>query len=155
MWGREWAWEGRGFRLINLAQSLSFPIWAPVSRVSRVVGNEVAVVTDGQDQSQNGGPAVAQWVNDPVPFCGGIQWISSPVKWVKGLVWAQLWHRSQLLARIIFFFSGPHSEHMEVSRLGIKSELQPKTMPHPQQHWIRAVSAICAAAFGNARSLTH
>ena len=58
---------------------------------------------------------------------------------------------------LLFFFLGPHPRHMEVPRLGGKSELQPKPTPQPQQHQlgIRAVSVTYTTAHGNAGSLTH
>ena len=56
-----------------------------------------------------------------------------------------------------------HLQHMEVSKLEVKLELQlPQqhwirvdTMPHPLQYWIRAASLTYTAACGNAGSLTH
>ena len=48
---------------------------------------------------------------------------------------------------------GPHPQHMEVSRLGVKSELQLTPQPQPRQ--IQAVSTTYTAAHGNADSLTH
>ena len=45
--------------------------------------------------------------------------------------------------------------HMEVPRPVVKLELQLRTTPQPQQHWIWAASVTNAAACGNARSLTH
>ena len=45
-----------------------------------------------------------------------------------------------------FFFLGPYLQHMEVPRLGVKSESQ------PQQNQIPAASAAYTAAHGNARS---
>ena len=55
---------------------------------------------------------------------------------------------------IFFVFLGPHPEHMEVSRLGVESELQPPayatatTMPGI---W----ATFATAAHSSARSLTH
>ena len=46
-------------------------------------------------------------------------------------------------------FLGQHLQHMEVPRLGFKSE------PQPQQHRIRAVSATYTTAHGSAISLTQ
>ena len=54
-----------------------------------------------------------------------------------------------------FFFVCPHLGHMEVPRLGVKSELSCCPMPQPQQHSIRAVSTTYTAAHGNTGSLTH
>ena len=45
--------------------------------------------------------------------------------------------------------------HLELPRLGGKSELQLRPMPQPWQHRIWAESAICVAACSNAGSLTH
>ena len=51
---------------------------------------------------------------------------------------------------IFFFFSWwPHLQHMEVPGPRVESELQ------LQPRWIRAASAIYAAACGSAGSLTH
>ena len=46
-----------------------------------------------------------------------------------------------------FFFLEPHLQHMEVSRLGVESELQ--------QYWIRASWVTYTEACDNARSLMH
>ena len=54
-----------------------------------------------------------------------------------------------------FCFLGPHSQHMEVPRLGVKSELQRWPMPQSQQHGTQASSLTYTTAHGNARSLTH
>ena len=48
-----------------------------------------------------------------------------------------------------FGFLGLHPWHMEVPRLGVKSELW------PQQHQIQAESATYTTAEGNTRSLTY
>ena len=56
---------------------------------------------------------------------------------------------------IIIFFLWPHSQHMEVPRLGAEWKLQLRPMPHPQQHRILAASVTYAVACCNARSLTH
>ena len=57
---------------------------------------------------------------------------------------------------ILFFcFSGPHPCHMEVPKLGVKSELQLQPTPQPQRCGIRAVSVTYTTALGNAGSLTH
>ena len=53
------------------------------------------------------------------------------------------------------FFIGSHLWHMEVPRLGLKSELQLPGYTTPQQHHIQASSVTYTAAHGNARSLTH
>ena len=44
---------------------------------------------------------------------------------------------------------------MEVPGLGVKSELQLRPIPQPQQHQIQAASVTSTAAYGNAGSLTH
>ena len=52
-----------------------------------------------------------------------------------------------------FFFKGPHHlRHMEVPRLGFKSELP---IPQPLQLRIRTASVTYTTAHGNAQSLTH
>ena len=54
-----------------------------------------------------------------------------------------------------FFFLWPHLRHMEVPRLGLKSEPQLLPVPQPWQHHIWATSLIYATACGDARFLTH
>ena len=49
-----------------------------------------------------------------------------------------------------FFFLGPHQQHMEIPRLGVKLQLE-----LPQQHQIRATSAACTTAHGSTGSLSH
>ena len=52
----------------------------------------------------------------------------------------------------VFCMLGPHLQHMESPRLGVKSELQ---LPQRQQCQVQAMSATYTAAHSNARSLTH
>ena len=52
-----------------------------------------------------------------------------------------------------FCFLGPHPQHMEVPRLGVKLELQ--LPPQPQQLGIQAESATYTIGHGNAGSMTH
>ena len=52
-----------------------------------------------------------------------------------------------------FFFLGSCRWHMEVPRLGVKSELQLWTLPQPWQHWIQATYVTYACC--NTRSLIH
>ena len=57
-----------------------------------------------------------------------------------------------------FFFLWPHLRHMEVPRLGIKSELQLRAMPEPQQHQIRGSEPYMwtyTTDCSNGGSLTH
>ena len=44
---------------------------------------------------------------------------------------------------------------MEVPKLGVEAELQPRPTPQPRQHWIQAASVTYAAACSNTRSLAH
>ena len=60
---------------------------------------------------------------------------------------------SHWIVVFVFILLGPHLQHMEIPRLGVKSELQPT--PQPQQRQIRATSATSAAAHDNAGSLSH
>ena len=56
-----------------------------------------------------------------------------------------------------FFFGlflGLHLKHMEVPRLGNKSQLQPAPQLQPQQCGIRAASATYTTAYRNASSLS-
>ena len=56
----------------------------------------------------------------------------------------------------LFVFLGLHPWHMQVPRLGVKSELQLLApTPQPQEHQIQATSATYTTAHGNAGSLTH
>ena len=54
-----------------------------------------------------------------------------------------------------FFFLQPHLQHLEVPRLGDKSELQLQPIPQPQQQWIQATSVTYTEAHGNTISSTH
>ena len=69
-------------------------------------------------------------------------------------IWS-LFCNNFLFFPFLFFSLGPHLWHMEVSRLGVQSELQLQPTPQPGQHWIQATSVIYTAACGNAGSLTH
>ena len=42
----------------------------------------------------------------------------------------------------------PYLWHIDIPRLGVKSELQLEPMPQPWQHWIQAVSAAYTAVYG-------
>ena len=61
---------------------------------------------------------------------------------------------------VLFFFTfflvfiGPHSQHMEVPRLGVEWELQLPPTPQPQQCQIWAMSMAYTTAHGNNGSLT-
>ena len=56
----------------------------------------------------------------------------------------------------VFVFLGPHSQYMEISRLGSSNQsCSCWPMPQPQQCGIWAASAAYTPAHGNARSLTH
>ena len=50
---------------------------------------------------------------------------------------------------------GPPLWHVQVPRLGVKSELGHWPMPEPRPHRIQAVSAAYSTTHSNARSLTH
>ena len=52
-------------------------------------------------------------------------------------------------------FLGPHSWHMEVPRLGVKSELQLPTYAAATAMLIQAMSKTYITVHGNARSLSH
>ena len=54
-----------------------------------------------------------------------------------------------LFGRGLFYGGEVYPQHMEVPRLGVKSE------PQPQQHRIRAASVTYTTAYGNIGSLTH
>ena len=53
------------------------------------------------------------------------------------------------------FILGPRPRHMEVPRLGVKSELQLPAYTTATAIWTRATSVTYIIAHGNARSLTH
>ena len=48
-----------------------------------------------------------------------------------------------------------HLQHMEVSKLGVRLELQRRPTPQPQQCQIWATSVTYATACSHARTLTH
>ena len=54
-----------------------------------------------------------------------------------------------------FCFLGPHPQHMEVPRLGVKQELHWGPTPQLQQCRILATSATYTTAHSNTRSLNH
>ena len=54
-----------------------------------------------------------------------------------------------------FLGGGSHPQHMEIPRLGAKSEHSHRPMPQPYQHQIRAMSTNYTTGHGNAGSLTH
>ena len=54
-----------------------------------------------------------------------------------------------------FWFLGPHSRCLEVTRLGVKLSYSCHPTPQPQQRGIRATSVTYTTAHGNAGSLTH
>ena len=59
---------------------------------------------------------------------------------------------------VLFYFIlslGPHLWHMEISRLGVQSELSYWPTAQPQQHQIQGASVTYTTAHSNARSLTH
>ena len=55
----------------------------------------------------------------------------------------------------IYLFSGPHLQHMEAPRLGVKSELQLPTYTTATATWDRVSSVTYITAHGTTRSLTH
>ena len=61
------------------------------------------------------------------------------------------WNSNAICYNPLFFGGGVHLRHMEVLRLGVRSELQPQ----PQQHRIQATSATYTPAHSNAGSWTH
>ena len=56
---------------------------------------------------------------------------------------------------IYFFFSGPHLQHMEVPRLGVKSELQLPAYSTAIAMPDQAAFATHTAVHSKAKSLTH
>ena len=65
---------------------------------------------------------------------------------------------STLMTSFFFFFAfflGSHLWHMEVPRLGVKSELQLLVRDSYSNAGFRATSATYPVAHSNARSLTH
>ena len=55
----------------------------------------------------------------------------------------------------VFGYLGLHSQHVEVPRLGVKSELQLLAYTTPQQLGIQASSVTYTTAHGNSRFVTH
>ena len=66
-----------------------------------------------------------------------------------------IYYKNYEINIFLFFILGLHLWHIDVPRLGVKSELQMRPMPQSRQPRIQAASAVYAAACGNARSLTH
>ena len=64
----------------------------------------------------------------------------------KGVI-TQFSHITNSFLFLFFCFVGPHPQHMEVPRLGVKSQ--------PQQPGIQAASETHTTVHSNARSLTH
>jgi len=62
---------------------------------------------------------------------------------------------SSNLQLIFSFFLWLHLQHMEVPKLGVKSELKVRPTPRPQQLGIPGTSVSYAAPCGNGGSLTH
>ena len=63
-------------------------------------------------------------------------------------------HKNPTLS--LFLFLGPHPQHTEAPRLGVKSELQPLAYATTQQLRMQAASALTyTTAHGNAGSVTH
>ena len=62
---------------------------------------------------------------------------------------------NHLLIFYLFILGGPHVKHMEVSRLGVKSELQLPAYATATVKQIWAMSVTYTTAHGNTRSLTH
>ena len=56
---------------------------------------------------------------------------------------------------LFFCFLGPYVQHMEVPRLGVKSELQLLAYATAIVTWDQAMSVTYTTAHGNAGSLTH
>ena len=56
---------------------------------------------------------------------------------------------------IIIFFLWLHVWHMEIHRLGVKSDLQPRPTPQPQQHQIQSASVTYTTACSNTGPLTY
>ena len=54
-----------------------------------------------------------------------------------------------------FFFLRLYLWHMEVPRLGVKSELKLQSTPQTQQHQIQATSVTYGTACSNARPVTN
>ena len=88
-----------------------------------------------------------QWVTDPASVCSVANLIPHPAQWVKDLALPQLWHRSQMLR------FNPQPGNIHIPRVELELQLWPT--PQPQQHQIRASSAIYTATFSNARFLIH
>ena len=56
---------------------------------------------------------------------------------------------------MLLLFSGPHPRHMEVPRLGVKSDLEPLVYTTATAMPDLSASATYTTVHGNAGSLTH
>ena len=86
---------------------------------------------------------------DQAQWCSNYNILSGPDQQSCLLFYSPVWSLSLFNIITFFFFCilGPHLWHMEVPRLGVKSE--------PQQGRIRAMSETYTTARGNARPFTH
>ena len=75
-----------------------------------------------------------------------LHWVSNPLNY-NGNSWNLLF--------FFFVFLGPHTQHMEVPRLGVEWSYSCWPIPQLQQCQIWASSATYTTAHSNARSLTH
>ena len=62
---------------------------------------------------------------------------------------------AEVLGLFFFFFLGPHPWHMEVPKLGVKSELQLMAYTTATEMWDPSCDCDYATAHGNTRSPTH
>ena len=65
------------------------------------------------------------------------------------MLYHPVFHKAHIEIHHFFFFLRPHLWHMEIPRVGVKSELQLRLTPQPQQHQIQATSVTYIAACGN------
>ena len=68
-----------------------------------------------------------------------------------------MYYENIFILFIYFFFLGPHSRHMEVSRLGVKSGARAAGLPHNHSNSGSRLHlrSTYTTAHGNARCLTH
>ena len=100
-----------------------------------------------------------QWWHEPDRVGPPKPLSRQPSLWKKRgagrVFWGDKWHNPGYIFYLFIFLFRATVGHMEVTRMGVKSELQLRPTPQSQQCRIQAVSTTYTAACGNAGFLTH